>query len=33
MTIVIDKKWCKGCGICWQVCPFDAIHMVKEGEE
>ena len=30
MTIVFDRQWCKGCGICWKVCPFDAIDFVKE---
>ena len=25
-----DLDHCKGCGICWKVCPFGAIHMEKE---
>ncbi len=25
-----DFDHCKGCGICWKVCPFGAIHMEKE---
>lgn len=25
-----DFDFCKGCGICKQVCPFGAIHMEKE---
>ena len=25
-----DLHHCKGCGICWKVCPFQAIHMEKE---
>ena len=25
-----DLDHCKGCGICWKVCPFQAIHMEKE---
>ena len=25
-----DFDHCKGCGICWNVCPFDAIVMEKE---
>ena len=26
-----DLDHCKGCGICAQVCPADAIEMVPEG--
>ena len=29
---VIDLTYCKGCGICAEVCPADAIEMVPEGE-
>lgn len=25
-----DFDHCKGCGICWKVCPFQAIRMEKE---
>ena len=25
-----DFVHCKGCGICWKACPFDAIDFVKE---
>ena len=28
-----DLNHCKGCGICWKVCPFQAIEFVKEGDE
>ncbi len=28
-TAVIDKKFCTGCGICEQVCRFDAINNFK----
>jgi len=26
----IDYEYCKGCGICAQVCPTKAISMVEE---
>ena len=29
----IDYDHCKGCGICAQECPTNAIDMVPEGEE
>ncbi|MBS3785109.1 MAG: 4Fe-4S binding protein [Anaerolineae bacterium] len=29
-AIVIDEALCYGCGLCAQVCPFDAIE--REGE-
>lgn len=25
-----DLNYCKGCGICAEVCPFQAIKMIKE---
>jgi pyruvate ferredoxin oxidoreductase delta subunit len=28
----VDLRYCKGCGICAEVCPVDAIAMVAEGE-
>ena len=28
--LAFDLDHCKGCGICWKVCPFGAIHMEKE---
>ena len=28
-----DLDHCKGCGICWNVCPFHAIEMKKEVRE
>lgn len=27
---VVDYEYCKGCGICADVCPFGAIEMVPE---
>ncbi|HDD63977.1 MAG: ferredoxin [Thermoprotei archaeon] len=31
-SIEIDYDYCKGCGICSNVCPVKAIVMVPEGE-
>ncbi len=30
VPIEIDLEYCKGCGICEEVCPADAITMVPE---
>ena len=30
--ISFDYTYCKGCGVCANECPFDAIKMVPEGE-
>ena len=27
----VDLRYCKGCGICAEVCPVDAVRMVPEG--
>lgn len=32
IPVQIDLQYCKGCGICAQVCPADAITMVNETE-
>ncbi len=29
----VDLTYCKGCGICAEQCPVDAIGMVPEGQE
>ena len=28
--LVINQKWCKGCGICVAFCPKKALTLVKE---
>ncbi|WFO75198.1 4Fe-4S binding protein [Desulfurococcaceae archaeon MEX13E-LK6-19] len=28
---VVDEKKCIGCGLCQQVCDYDAVHVVEEG--
>ena len=30
--IKIDQEKCNGCGLCMQLCKFDAIKLVKAGE-
>ena len=30
MKLVIDKNWCKVCGICESFCPTNSIHMNSE---
>jgi pyruvate ferredoxin oxidoreductase delta subunit len=29
-TLEIDYEYCKGCGICANECPKDAIEMIRE---
>ena len=29
--VQVNLEYCKGCGICAQVCPTQAINMVSEG--
>ncbi len=31
IPIQIDMEYCKGCGICAEICPAHAIAMVSEG--
>jgi pyruvate ferredoxin oxidoreductase delta subunit len=28
--VVFDYRYCKGCGVCANECPVDAIEMVRE---
>ena len=30
--LVVYPKWCKGCGICWQLCPTDTLGKGKDGK-
>lgn len=30
-TVTINYEYCKGCGICGEVCPSKSITIVKEG--
>ncbi len=32
-SVDIDYEYCKGCGVCANVCPTKAIAMIREGEE
>mgnify|MGYP003088143926 FL=1 len=32
-TVYIDDTMCTGCGLCEKLCKFNAIELVKEGEE
>ena len=29
-TVIFDYRYCKGCGVCANECPVDAIEMVRE---
>ncbi|MBQ1396106.1 MAG: 4Fe-4S binding protein [Eubacterium sp.] len=29
-TLMIDPRWCKGCGICVALCPMKALELVGE---
>ncbi len=31
--IIFDYRYCKGCGVCANECPTNAIAMVKEGSQ
>lgn len=30
MTIIFDRKWCKGCGICAANCPKKVLEIGEE---
>ena len=32
-TFIADYNYCKGCGLCVQVCPKADIVMIEEGPE
>ena len=32
IPVRINLEYCKGCGICAQVCPAQAVTMINEGE-
>ncbi len=29
---IINKEWCKGCGICVHFCPKDVLELNKQGK-
>ncbi|MCP4721159.1 MAG: 4Fe-4S dicluster domain-containing protein [Desulfobacteraceae bacterium] len=32
VTHVIDKEWCKGCGICVHFCPKKVLELDRNGK-
>ncbi len=30
--LVVYPKWCKGCSICWELCPTDTLARAKDGK-
>ncbi len=32
VTHVIDKEWCKGCGICVHFCPKKVLELDRRGK-
>lgn len=32
VDVVIDRDWCKGCGICVELCPKNALKLDDDGK-
>jgi 2-oxoglutarate ferredoxin oxidoreductase subunit delta len=32
VTHMVDKEWCKGCGICVHFCPKQVLELDKQGK-
>ncbi|MCP3941977.1 MAG: 4Fe-4S dicluster domain-containing protein [Desulfobacteraceae bacterium] len=32
VTHVVDKEWCKGCGICVHFCPKKVLELDRKGK-
>lgn len=30
MVVKIEREWCKGCGVCIERCPLEALEFSKE---
>jgi len=33
VKVIIDKEWCKGCGLCVHVCPKGGLQTAKKLNE